>query len=140
VLVVVVVFAAAGFWWFDGFSATRVRWAQGAGSERPYLYSAGANLVVAGLAAGPAALGGLARFGRLPAALRWPVAGAVVAVALADASGLSRGEVERIWLPFLPWLLVAGVALARDGRVPRGWLVAQAAVAIGTTAVVRTTW
>jgi hypothetical protein len=140
VLVVVLAAAATGFWWFDGFAATRVRWAQGVGSERPYLYTLGANLVVAGLAAGPVALAGLARLRRLTGALRLPVAGALVAVALADLSGLSRGEVERIWLPFLPWLLLAGVALAGDDRVPRPWLFAQAATAIAVTAVVRTSW
>jgi methylthioxylose transferase len=140
VLAVVVAFATAGFWWLDGFAATRVRWAQGVGSERPYLYAVGANLVVAGLAVGPAALAGLSRFRRLTVGLRLPVGGALVAVVLADVSGLSRGEVERIWLPFLPWLLLAGVAVARDDRVPRPWLLAQAAVAVVATVVVRMTW
>jgi methylthioxylose transferase len=140
VLLVVVAYSAVGFWWPDGLAATRIRWAQGWGSERPPVYSALANLAVAGLATGPAALAGLPRLRALPGRLALPVAGAVMAVLLADVSGLSRGEVERIWLPFLPWLLVAGVALARDGRVPRGWLVSQAAVALVVTAVVRTTW
>jgi hypothetical protein len=140
VLVVVLAFAVTGFWWFDGFAATRVRWAQGVGSERPYLYTVGANLVVTGLAAGPAALAGLSRFPRLTGGLRLPVGGAIVAVALADLSGLSRGEVERIWLPFLPWILLAGVALARDDQVARLWLVAQVAVAVAVTVVVRTSW
>jgi hypothetical protein len=64
----------------------------------------------------------------------------VVAVLVADLSGLSRGEVERIWLPFLPWLLVGAVALIRGRAVPRPWLLAQAGCAIAVTAVVRTTW
>jgi hypothetical protein len=36
-------------------------------------------------------------------------------VALADASGMSKAEVERIWLPFIPWLTVS-IAL-----VPPAW-------------------
>ena len=36
-------------------------------------------------------------------------------VALADASGMSKAEVERIWLPFIPWLTVSCALL------PHGW-------------------
>ena len=36
-------------------------------------------------------------------------------VLLADVSQMSRAEVERIWLPFVPWVTVA-VAL-----LPQGW-------------------
>ena len=28
-------------------------------------------------------------------------------VVLADASGMSKAEVERIWLPFVPWLTIS---------------------------------
>ena len=35
-------------------------------------------------------------------------------VALADASGMSKAEVERIWLPFIPWLTIS-LALLPDG-------------------------
>ena len=39
------------------------------------------------------------------------VGGGLAAVAIADLSGMSKGEVERIWLPFLPWVLLAAAAL-----------------------------
>ncbi len=34
-------------------------------------------------------------------------------VLLADLSGMSKAEVERIWLPFVPWLLVGTALLPR---------------------------
>ncbi|MPY72608.1 MAG: hypothetical protein GEU92_21510 [Alphaproteobacteria bacterium] len=67
------------------------------------------------------------------AALVLPAA-ALVAVALADLSQLSRGEVERIWLPFVPWL-----ALAAPGH-RRGWLAAQVAVALILQSVLVSPW
>ena len=36
---------------------------------------------------------------------------ALLAVVLADLSGMSKAEVERIWLPFLPWVMLATAAL-----------------------------
>jgi hypothetical protein len=51
-----------------------------------------------------------------------------VALAVADLSGLSKAEVERIWLPFLPWVLLATAALPRAGA--RRWLAAQATLAV----------
>ena len=47
--------------------------------------------------------------------------GALTAIVIADVSGLSKAEVERIWLPFLPWLVVAaGAAFAERARGPAG--------------------
>jgi methylthioxylose transferase len=62
-----------------------------------------------------------------------PVA-ALVAVVAADLSQLSRGEVERIWLPFVPWL-----ALAAPGN-RTGWLAAQVAVALVLQSVLVSPW
>ena len=68
------------------------------------------------------------------------VGGGLAAVALADLSGMSKAEVERIWLPFVPWLLLAAAALARLRR-QRRWLAGQAALAIAASqAVVATPW
>ena len=52
------------------------------------------------------------------------VGAAVVVVAVADASGMSKAEVERIWLPFVPWLTRVVRAAARaagggGGSAPR---------------------
>jgi hypothetical protein len=41
---------------------------------------------------------------------------AALAVAVADASGMSKAEVERIWLPFVPWLTVSFALLPEGSR------------------------
>jgi len=53
---------------------------------------------------------------------------------------MSKGEVERIWLPFMPWLLAAGACLWKPPGSVRGWLGAQAGCAIAIAALVRTPW
>jgi hypothetical protein len=60
------------------------------------------------------------------------------AVALADLSLMSRAEVERIWLPFVPWLLV-GTALLDDRWLRRG-LALQASVALVVQHLLFTGW
>jgi hypothetical protein len=137
---VAVAFAAFGFWWFDGLSATRTAYAAGVASRRPYGYFLVANLAAFAVTLGPAAGVALARLRGRGA---WLVAGsALVAVALADLSGLSKGEVERIWLPFVPWVLVATCVLAGGRRLQaaRSWLGLQVAVALGVQLSVRTPW
>ena len=43
------------------------------------------------------------------------VGGALAALALADVTGLSKGEVERIWLPFMPWIVTVTVVCVTGG-------------------------
>ena len=50
------------------------------------------------------------------------VAAAFAALLIADLSGMSKAETERIWLPFAMWLLASCAFLTR----PRSWLAAQA--------------
>ncbi|HST42103.1 MAG TPA: hypothetical protein VLK58_21465 [Conexibacter sp.] len=136
---VVLGFALAGFWWLDGLNATRELYAAGVASRRPYLAFALIDLGALALATGPAVAVGLARLrnpGRpLPPRALLP-AGALLAVTLATVSGMSRGEVERIWLPFMPWLLLATCALPR----PRRWLAAQLALALTLQLGARSPW
>jgi hypothetical protein len=68
------------------------------------------------------------------------VGGAAAAIALADLSGLSKAETERIWLPFAGWLLPAAWVLADDERSTRVWLGVQLATALTIQVVVRTGW
>jgi hypothetical protein len=58
----------------------------------------------------------------------WLSLAAAVAVVAADLSGMSKAEVERIWLPFAVWLLVATARLPAADR--RWWLAAQAGTAL----------
>jgi hypothetical protein len=72
----------------------------------------------------------------------WLLAGGALAVVgAAMISGMSKGEVERIWLPFAIWLLPAGAALAAFRyRATAGWLGVQATTAIVVASVVKTSW
>ncbi|MEU9362984.1 hypothetical protein AB0D35_33615, partial [Streptomyces sp. NPDC048301] len=63
---------------------------------------------------------------------------AVLALLVADLSGMSKAETERIWQPFVVWLMPAAALLPDPGR--RGWLAAQAAVALLVNHLLWTGW
>jgi hypothetical protein len=133
---VLVAFAALGFWWPGGLLATRVAYWNGIASTRPWSYFVLANLVAFALCVGPASVAALAwlrdrRLGLL-------VGGALIAVALADLSAMSKGEVERIWLPFALWVLPAGAVFASRRGWARSMLGVQVASALALQMLVRT--
>jgi hypothetical protein len=130
-------FALAGFWWFDGLQATRARYFAGVASRRPYWPFLLANAACFAIALGPAIAVALARL--RDRRLWWLVGGSLAAVAVAGISGMSKGEVERIWLPFAVWVLPAGVALTRDMR-RSPWLAIQVAFALFVQTLVRSPW
>lgn len=135
--VVTVGFVAAGFWWFDGLAATRAEYVLGAGGFRPYWYFAFlANPAALIIALGPAVPVALARL--RDRRLWLVVGGALAGIVAADLSGLSKGEVERIWLPFLPWLVAATAVF--PARSARWWLAAQATAAVGLQFVLESPW
>jgi hypothetical protein len=86
---------------------------------------------------GPAVVAALCR--RLDAGVVAIVAAAIAALAVADVSGLSKGEVERIWMPFLPFVTIAATRLARRPRAA-AWLAAQAGTAIVLQSVLDWPW
>lgn len=131
-------FLAAGFWWIEGFFATREQYLLSAARDRPYGYFLLNNIAALSLALGPAAVVGISRLA--DRRLLGLVGGALAAVLLADLSGLSKAEVERIWLPFMPWLLLATACLSTRPPATRAWLAAQAAVPIAIVIAVRTPW
>ncbi|WAL70000.1 hypothetical protein ORV05_01320 [Amycolatopsis cynarae] len=137
-------FAAAGFWWLDGYHLVVERYYQGIASQRPYGYWVWADLACLVLAAGPALVAGTRR-ACCPSGKQWRrdpvpmlVLAAVAMLVLADLSGLSKAEVERIWLPFTVWLLPAAALLPL--RTHRGWLTAQAVTALAVNHLVLTFW
>lgn len=155
-LLVLAGFAAAGFWWLDGMGLAAHRVRIGAGwSDRPTAYFLFGNLAALAVAVGPAVVAALPLLRRAAApsprhrAGQWPgragrlavpAVTAIGAVVLATASNLSKGEVERIWLPFAMWLLVMAALLPRlhpDDPPARGWLAAHLGwpivIAAGTT-------
>jgi hypothetical protein len=143
-LVVAAAFTVSGFWWPDGYHLVVQRYYQGIASHRPYLYWVWANLAAVTACVGPAALAvirrSVAAAGRrasFPACWALPVA-AAVAVLAADLSGLSKAEVERIWLPFAVWFAAGAALLPEAGR--RHWLAAQAVTALAVNHLLLTAW
>lgn len=137
-LVVLQVFlwAAAGFRIDEGILATRHAWQLNGASVRPYWYFLFANIVVLATLIGPAVLASLPRVTRLAKPVPLFVLLAFTAAVLGALSGFMRGEVERIWLPLTPWLMLAGAVVGPR----RGWLLAQAAVALALAAFIDSPW
>ncbi|QLQ36076.1 hypothetical protein [Micromonospora robiginosa] len=157
VAAVTALFVLAGFHWWEGYDRVVERYYQGWAADRPYAYWVWANLAALLLATGPV-LGPALRRTAVAARVAWsavdaspsvdgsatwvvrarrvvrlgptvllPAAAALV-VTVADLSGMSKAEVERIWLPFVVWLLVAVAHLPPSTR--RRWLAAQALTAL----------
>ncbi|MFL5995379.1 MAG: hypothetical protein ACJ736_13890 [Streptomyces sp.] len=146
-LVAPVVFTALGFEWWEGYRILVTRYYQGAGGVRPYGYWVWANLACTVLIVGPATVAGVRRVVvRLwpggdrprssPHSLAVLVLATVLALLVADLSGMSKAETERIWLPFAAWLLPACAFLTGV----RGWLVAQAVLALLLNHLLITGW
>ncbi len=123
-----------GFWWPAGLIATRAEYADGIAAVRPYGYFVLANLAAFAIVCGPATVAGIARL--LDRKLWLLVGAGLSVVVLANLSGLSKGEIERIWLPFWPWIACAAAALDR----PRVWLALQATTAIAIETFFFTHW
>jgi hypothetical protein len=128
VAVVVVAFTASGFWWLTGFKLTSLLYAQSIAKHRPYAYFLFADLAAFAFTIGPAVIAGLRRFAvavrKPPVAMALLVGAAVIAVLAADLSGMSKAEVERIWLPFAVWLVLPCALL--NPKHTRWWLAGQA--------------
>ncbi|WSA46707.1 hypothetical protein OIE51_22470 [Streptomyces sp. NBC_01803] len=136
----VVAFTAGGFWWFDGYFTLVDRYHAGAGGYRPYEYFVWANLAVQVASVGLATAAGLRRAALRPwnAPLTVLVGSALCAMLVADVSGMSKAETERIWLPFALWLLPAAALLPE--RHARWWLTAQAVLAFSVNSLWMTRW
>jgi hypothetical protein len=143
-LAVVGLFSLGGFWWLDGYEQVTLRYYQVGeyGLLRPYEYWVWANLAAFTLTLGPAVVAGLRRVAwwprRVPLAVPLLVGAVLLAVAAADVSGLSKAEVERIWLPFGTWAVLAATVL--PARSVRWWLLAQAALALAMNSLLATVW
>lgn len=141
--IVVATMTALGYNWFAGMGLTRRLYWKGTAQFRPWKYFLIGNLGAAFLAIGVVAvLGiGVAMSGSASAHrenkwLRVVMICALLSVMAADLSQYSKGEVERIWLPFMPWLTVPAALLNR----PRFWLVLQATTAIGLQVMLISKW
>ncbi|GAA2501565.1 hypothetical protein [Winogradskya humida] len=138
--IVVAAFTLSGFWWLDGYQKVTVRYYQGIASVRPYAYWVWADLALAFACAGPVSAVVLRRafagLRRTPVVVL-PLA-ALLTIVAADLSGYSKAEVERIWLPFAVWLMAGATLIPAPAR--RGWLAAQALLALLVNHLLLTTW
>jgi hypothetical protein len=147
-----------GFWWWEAFPVLRERYWDGVARNRPPSYWLWGNLAAFALAAGPlvgAAAG--ATLSRLRDAGQTLIAGreaddgevtervvlllggaGLLMVLLADISLMSLAEVERIWLPFVPWALLGAALLPERWR--RSGLALQVAVALAVQHLLFTGW
>ncbi len=132
------VVALFGFWWPDGLEATSEQYRLSVAKDRPLRYFALSNLAAFGIVLGPALAVALVR---LRDRRMWlVVGGALLAVTIANFSNYSKGEVERIWLPFTMWVLAAGSVLWGSEKVARRWLALQVAFAILFEVAIKTRW
>jgi hypothetical protein len=149
-LTVVLAYVPFGYSWWDALPVLRERYWDGVASNRPPQYWMWGNLAALAFCAGPVAFAGVfttLRWSRRRViavtrpgerTVRWLVAAAVATVLVADLSQMSRAEVERIWLPFVPWLMV-GTALLPD-RWRRPGLALQVVVALAIQHLLATGW
>ena len=132
---------ALGFVWPDGLTVAQADWSVRVGPHRSWLLWAVLDLVVLTIACGPHVVTAARRIRRTPG---WPfLVGAGIGVGFAIGSGLARGEVERSWLPFFPWLLVPVTGTDDDGEPARPSLLLLAlgaAAAVILESVLRSAW
>ena len=138
-----VAFAAAGFWWFDGYALVQQRYWQGIAKERPFQYWGWANLASVVCAIGLGSVAGIGRvFDRAAirkrSGLHLLLLAVLAAIFFADLSMLSKAETERIWLPFTVWLTAAPALL--PPRSHRIWLALNVVGALVLNSLILTRW
>jgi hypothetical protein len=157
-VVVPLVFTLLGFWWPDGVQVTKAAYAITGGSgRRSYLYFLIGNFAVLALLTGPAAADALAHLAVIckdtleqaapsnqepapsnpEARVGWLAGAVLVGMVVLDFVGVTRGEVERIWLPYAAWVITAAAVHAGPAR---RWLAAQAILGIVLQALILSPW
>ncbi len=125
-IAVVLAFAAFGFSWWEAYPVLVDRYWDGIATRRPTTYWVWGNLAALAFSAGPLVGATVAAAIARVRGIRSTVTtdrviialtiAATLTIATADASGMSKAEVERIWLPFVPWLLVGAALLPERWR------------------------
>ncbi len=132
---VAVAFAAAGFAWWEAYPVLVDRYWDGVASERPQAYWIWGNLGALLISGGPLLGAGIAhaasRWRRTDRAVVLLAGTALVVIVAADLSRMSKSEVERIWLPFIPYLTLTLAVL------PAVWRRWGLALQLGTALVVQ---
>ena len=141
-LAVVLAFAALGFAWWEAYPVLADRYWDGIAKSRPQSYWVWGNLGALLVSAGPLLGAGLAVAARRHSGGARTVAvlagAAALTIVIADLSRMSKAEVERIWLPFVPWLTLSLALL------PGGWrrwgLALQVVTALVVEHLLYTSW
>lgn len=158
-LVVAAVFTAAGFNWLKAYPVLVERYHAGMAGDRPYVYWVWANIAawaftvgVAVWAAFPYALRALrdrspqassqaddrGAIGPGARVLAQLAAAVLLTIAIATLSGMSKAEVERIFLPFTIWIVALPLLLPRPWHRPL--LLSQVVIALCVQQLVLTRW
>jgi hypothetical protein len=140
-LVVAAAFTLGGFAWWEAYPVLRERYYDGIASERAFSYWVWANVAAWTFTAG------LAVWAAFPTAVRayrernvlaQLAAAALLTIAVADLSGMSKAEVERIWLPFTIWVVALPALLPE--RWHRPLLLSQVVLALLAQQLLLTRW
>ena len=160
-LAVAAVFTALGFAWWEAYPVLRERYYDGIASDRAYWYWVWADVAawtftvgLAVWAAFPRALRALRGWRRPDDApevtddgsassrdrtvLAGLAAAALLTILAATLSGMSKAEVERIWMPFTIWVVALPLLLPQ--RWHRPLLASQVVVALLVQHLLLTRW
>lgn len=134
---------AVGFNWFLALHQLQIRYYQGIASGRPYWYFVFANVGAWLIACSPLLAVGIRRAvlavrDRVDVTVALVCLSGVAAAAIADLSGMTKAETERIWLTY-GIIAYSGLALLR-GRAARWALVGAAGTAIAVNHLFATGW
>lgn len=141
-LLVVMIFAWAGFAWWEAYPVLVERYWDGVAKDRPFTYWVWGNIGALLISAGPMVGSGVALLVAVPRrdvlnrdntrVVLWLAGAAVVMILVADLSRMSKAEVERIWLPFIPWLTLSLALL------PQRWLRPALGLQLATALIIET--
>jgi hypothetical protein len=138
VAAVALAFTFEGFSYIAGFEATRRAWEAGIGPVRSRPYFIVGDVADLCLSAGPILAIGLANLRSRRLAVL--VGAVIISVIASDVSGFVRGEAERIWLPFVPWLVAAAADIPLTRRGVTTLLASQAVVGIAIELFTKSPW
>jgi hypothetical protein len=140
-LAVAAAFTLGGFAWWEAYPVLRERYYDGIASERAFSYWVWGNLAAWTFTAG------LAVWAAFPTAVRalrernvlaQLAAAAAATIVVADLSGMSKAEVERIWLPFTIWIVALPALLPERWHKPL--LASQVLLALLAQQLLLTRW
>jgi hypothetical protein len=134
-------FTFAGFSWWEAYPVLRERYYDGIASDRAYSYWVWADIAAWTFTVG------LVVWAALPRAVRAVkerdplaqlAAAALITILVATLSGMSKAEVERIWLPFTIWIVALPALLPERWHRPA--LLSQVVLALCVQQLVLTRW